>query len=407
MKRLKMNFVFPKISRHNHTACKILGIETSCDDTGCAVVDGNRNILGESLFSQQQTHLNFGGIIPPVARDLHKEHIDHVVNETLQHAKINIQDLDAVAVTVKPGLPLSLLVGMNFAKKICQLSLKPLIPIHHMEAHALTARLTDKNLQLPFLVLLLSGGHCLLAIVKDINKFLLLGQSIDDAPGEALDKAARRLQLRNIKDYRHCSGGQAIEEAATKGDAKSIDLGTFMTNYRDCNFSFSGIKNSIRTQILKFEKQHDLKGDEIIPEIYDLCASIQYSITKHICTRVHRAMEFVDRTNLLPKCNRTLVLSGGVASNMFLRKYLNAMCDEMNYKLTVPPPSLCTDNGIMIAWNGVEKFKKQLNIYNPNDFNKIDIQSKAPLGEDISQQVSDMNIRCPSGFFNKLYGQNK
>jgi len=177
----------------------ILGIETSCDDTGCAIVDTDRNILGECLKSQQQIHLDFGGIIPPVARDLHKENIDSVVTQAIQQAQIELNKIDAIAVTVKPGMSLSLLVGMNYAKKLSKQSLKPLIPIHHMEAHALTARLVDKDLKLPFLVLLISGGHCLLAVVKKVNKFILLGQSIDDAPGEAIDKV-----LANINYIQHC-----------------------------------------------------------------------------------------------------------------------------------------------------------------------------------------------------------
>ncbi|XP_060835574.1 tRNA N6-adenosine threonylcarbamoyltransferase, mitochondrial [Rhopalosiphum padi] len=386
---------------------KVLGIETSCDDTGCAIVDSNRNILGEYLQSQQQIHLDFGGIIPPVARDLHMQNIGNVVTQAIQQAQVNLNDLDAIAVTVKPGLPLSLLVGMNYAKELCKKSLKPLIPIHHMEAHALTARLVDHNLQLPFLVLLLSGGHCLLAIAKRVNEFLLLGQSIDDAPGEALDKAARRLKLKNMKEFRNCAGGQAIEKAALKGDPRAIDLGTFMTSYKDCNFSYSGLKNAIRSQILKSEKMHDLKGDEIIPEVFDLCASIQYAVTKHICTRVQRAIEFIDRTQLLPDTNRTLVVSGGVASNMFIRKHLNYMCDEMNFKLIVPPPKLCTDNGIMIAWNGIEKFNENIDIFNHIDLDKIDIQSKAPLGKNISSKITDMAIRCPSGFFNKIFEEHR
>ncbi|VVC25144.1 Hypothetical protein CINCED_3A019019 [Cinara cedri] len=350
---------------------------------------------------------SFGGIIPPVARDLHKQNIDNVVTQALQRAQVSLNDLDAIAVTVKPGLSLSLLVGMNYAKGLSKQSFKPLIPIHHMEAHALTSRLVDQNLKLPFLVLLVSGGHCLLAVVNKVNEFLLLGQSIDDAPGEALDKAARRLQLKNMKEFRNCCGGQAIENAAKKGDPRAFDLGTFMTNYKDCNFSFSGLKNSIKTQIIKLEKEHELKGDEIIPEMNDLCASIQYALTKHMCTRVQRGIEFVIRSKLLPETNQTLVVSGGVASNMFIRKHLNVLCNEMGFKLVIPPPNLCTDNGIMVAWNGIEKLNKNLDIFSHDSLDAIDIQSKAPLGINISQQVIDMGIKCPSGFFNKLFEQNK
>lgn len=165
----------------------VLGIETSCDDTGCAVVDSSGKILGEALNSQQQIHLNHGGIIPPIARDLHQQHIEHIVQDALRLASIQLSDVDAIATTVKPGLPLSLLVGMNYGKHLSCKSGKPLIPIHHMEAHALTIRMVQK-VDFPFLVLLISGGHCLLAVAQAVDKFLLLGQSLDDAPGEAFDK---------------------------------------------------------------------------------------------------------------------------------------------------------------------------------------------------------------------------
>ena len=187
----------------------ILGIETSCDDTGVAIVDTDGNILGEALHSQLQTHLDLGGIIPVVARDLHKENIAQVVATAMQNAKLNFSDLSAIAVTVKPGMALSLLVGTAFAKDLAKTWSKPLIPIHHMEAHALTARMVEKvyihlyspyffyfqliitiNFQVdfPFMVLLVSGGHCLLALVKSVDEFLCLGESNDNSPGEILDK---------------------------------------------------------------------------------------------------------------------------------------------------------------------------------------------------------------------------
>lgn len=165
----------------------ILGIETSCDDTGAAIVDGNGTLFGEHLHSQQSTHLQYGGIIPPIAQDLHRKNIENVVCETLRKSNFGFSDLDAFAVTNRPGLPLSLLVGVRYTKHLARKHSKPIIPVHHMEAHALMARM-ENRINYPFLTLLCSGGHCLLAFVKSYNDFYLLGETLDDAPGEAFDK---------------------------------------------------------------------------------------------------------------------------------------------------------------------------------------------------------------------------
>lgn len=219
------------------TKAIILGIETSCDDTGCAVLDTNGNILGEALKSQHLIHLNNGGIIPPIAQDLHRKNIESVVNKAVSLADISYENIDAIAVTVKPGLPLSLDIGTKYGKYLCRKFKKPFIPIHHMEAHALTARMFDRSIQFPFLVLLISGGHCLIAVAQHVNKFLLLGESIDDAPGEAFDKMARRMKLKNLTEYSQLNGGQAIELAASKADNPLQYKFTIpLLQYKNCNF---------------------------------------------------------------------------------------------------------------------------------------------------------------------------
>ncbi|XP_056648288.1 tRNA N6-adenosine threonylcarbamoyltransferase, mitochondrial [Diorhabda sublineata] len=400
------------ILKSNNRLCSyekgiILGIETSCDDTGCAIVDTDGNILGEALNSQNLIHLNNGGIIPPIAQDLHRNNIENVVNEAIKAANVSIKDVNAIATTVKPGMPLSLTIGMKYGKHLCRLHNKPFMPIHHMEAHALTARMHDKNIQFPFLVLLISGGHCLIAVAQSTDKFLLLGQSMDDAPGEAFDKVARRMKLKNLPEYSTLSGGQAVELAASKADnplAYKFTIPLLM--YKNCNFSFSGIKNQLQYQLQKEEKQKDVPADGVIPGVYNICAGFQLVVTRHICHRVQRAMEYVFRKNLIPPDKQTLVVSGGAACNNFITKGLNIVCSELGYKIVRPPPKLCTDNGVMIAWNGVERWKEKIGIY--TDFEHIDIEKDAIIGESLIEDVENEQISCKWIKLTKLnYPQSK
>lgn len=371
----------------------ILGIETSCDDTGCGIVNTDGEILGEALHSQHLTHLKNGGIIPPLASDLHRNNIEKVVDNALQSANMSVNDIDAIATTVKPGLPLSLVIGAKYGKYLCKKYNKPFIPIHHMEAHALTARMCDKSLKFPFLVLLISGGHCLLAVAEKVDQFLLLGESIDDAPGEAFDKMARRLKLRNLPEYSTLSGGQAMELAATKADNPlEYKFNIPMLQYKDCTFSFAGIKNVCLRHILNEEKTKDLPPDAVIPGVNNLCAGFLLVATRHLCHRLQRGMEYVARKNLIPPDNQTLVVSGGVACNNFIAEGIQMVCDNLEYKLVRPPPKLCTDNGIMIAWNGVERWQATAGIY--KDFDDIEIQKNCPLGRRLIEDVAKEHISC-------------
>lgn len=217
------NHSFKYFERNYRT---VLGIETSCDDTGAAIVDEFGNVCGDVLYSQLQFHLDNGGIIPHLAKSLHENQINHVINKTLEKSGLNLQDISAIATTVKPGLLHSLLVGFKHSKILIEKYKKPFIPIHHMEAHALVVRMTEL-VNFPFLVLLASGGHCQIAVVKEVDKFLLLGNCLDNPPGEALDKIARRLKLKNLPECSSMYGGEAIEYLAKSGNPNAYDIPHF------------------------------------------------------------------------------------------------------------------------------------------------------------------------------------
>lgn len=367
----------------------ILGIETSCDDTGIAILNEKGSILGDSLYSQNTLHIRLGGVNPLIARDFHRYNIDIAVNEALKKADLKVQDINYVAVTVKPGLLVSLQIGVKYAKYLSKTYNKTLIPIHHMEAHALVARMYH-NIDFPFLALLISGGHCLLTVVQNVDDFLLLGNSLDNAPGEVMDKAARRMKLKNIPIYSQTAGGRAIEMAARC--AKNPDIFEFtrpLIKNRDCNFSFSGVKDALIRQLVKKEQEHNIKGDELIPEVYDLCAAYQTVIAEHIVHRTERAVQFCLKNRLLNDKTKSIVVSGGVACNDFIFKSIEYIGHKLGCKVYRPPPKVCTDNGIMIAWNGLEKLRSQCHIENVT----IDsIVPKAPLGTNIIDEVRNANL---------------
>ncbi|KFV63467.1 hypothetical protein N307_05629, partial [Dryobates pubescens] len=259
----------------------VLGIETSCDDTGAAVVDDAGNVLGEALHCQKEVHLQTGGIIPVVAQQLHRENIERVVREALRASGVSVPELAAVATTVKPGLALSLEVGLRYSLDLVSRYQKPFIPIHHMEAHALTVRLTH-NVEFPFLVLLLSGGHCILAVAQGVSDFLLLGQSIDIAPGDMLDKVARRLSLRKHPECHSMAGGKAIEHLAQSGNRHQHTFRLPMLQYRNCDFSFSGLQSLVNKAITEKEQEEGIQEGEILSCVQDIAAAVQHTVAVHI-----------------------------------------------------------------------------------------------------------------------------
>ncbi|KAM4026272.1 tRNA N6-adenosine threonylcarbamoyltransferase, mitochondrial isoform 2-T3 [Anomaloglossus baeobatrachus] len=370
----------------------VLGIETSCDDTGAAVVDENGKILGEAIHSQKEVHLKTGGIIPSVAQRLHKENIDRVVNEAVRSSGISLHEVSAIATTVKPGLALSLGVGLSYSLNLVKRYSKPFIPIHHMEAHALTIRLLHQ-VEFPFLVLLISGGHCILSVANGISDFLLLGQSHDESPGEALDKVARRLSLFKLAECSSMSGGQSIEYLAQFGEKTFINHKPPMTHYQDCNFSFTGLRNHYNCLIKNLEDKEGIQKGALLRYAADIAASAQHSVAHHLVKRTQRAILFCKQERLLPFSKASLVVSGGVASNKYICKLLQNLTDDLDMSLLCPPPNLCTDNGVMIAWNGIERLRIGAGVLeNTKD---IRYEPRALFGKNISEQVREAAIKLP------------
>ncbi|KAM6934300.1 tRNA N6-adenosine threonylcarbamoyltransferase, mitochondrial [Xenentodon cancila] len=334
-----------------------------------------------------------GGIIPTVAQQLHRENIELVVQEALERSGVTPNQLSAVATTVKPGLALSLGVGVDFSKRFVRKHDKPFIPIHHMEAHALTARMLQP-IPFPFLVLLISGGHSLLAVAQGVDDFLLLGHTLDEAPGDTLDKVARRLSLTKHPQCSTMSGGQAIELLAKDGDRTRFPFRTPMGQTYDCCFSFAGLRNQITLTIMKKEAEEGIEQGTLLQCVNDIAAATQHTVACHLAKRTHRAILFCKANSLLPSSSPTLVVSGGVASNQYIRKTLTIISEKTGLHLVCPPAKFCTDNGAMIAWNGVERLREGKGILSPN----VDVcyEPKAPLGVDITAEVRAAAIRLPS-----------
>jgi N6-L-threonylcarbamoyladenine synthase len=327
----------------------VLGIETSCDETAAAVVTDEREIMSNVVLSQIEDHRPFGGIVPEVAARAHLEHADHVIAEAMTKAGIGFNDIDAVAATTGPGLIGGVLVGAMSAKAIALAAHKPFVAVNHLEGHALTARLTD-DIAFPYLLLLVSGGHCQLLMCNGVGSYTRLGTTIDDAVGEAFDKSAKMLGL----GY---PGGPLIEQAAATGDAMRFDLPRPMKGKPGCDFSFSGLKTSVRRTI-------ELLGDDLDETaVADVAASFQLAVADSLVSRTRKAIAMAKET--APDLTH-LVVAGGVAANQAIGSALRSLCEETGLALIQPAPALCTDNGAMIAWAGLEHFR--LGHSDPLDF---------------------------------------
>jgi N6-L-threonylcarbamoyladenine synthase len=315
----------------------ILGIETSCDETAAAVVrgapPGPGEILSNIVFSQTEAHAPYGGVVPEIASRAHLEILDGVIERALGEAKMRLADLDGIAATAGPGLIGGVMVGLTTAKALALGSGKPLIAVNHLMGHALTARLTH-GVELPFLLLLVSGGHCQLVGVGGAEDFRLYGSTIDDAVGEAFDKTAKILGL----PY---PGGPAVEEAAKLGNPKAYDLPRPMKGRAGADFSFSGLKTAVRQLAAAPGRS-----------VEDVSASFQAAVIDILRDRCRIAMGRFRGD--FPGAN-VLVVAGGVAANQAIGTALAQMCREEGFVLRVPPPRLCTDNAAMIAWAGVER----------------------------------------------------
>lgn len=319
-------------------ALTVLGIETSCDETAAAVVrglaPGPGEILSNIVFSQLEEHRPYGGVVPEIASRAHVEKIDAIIVEALSAARVGLNDIDIVAATAGPGLIGGVMVGLTTAKALSLAAGKPLVAVNHLEAHALTARLTD-GVAFPFLLLLISGGHCQLLGVAGVGQYRLYGTTIDDAVGEAFDKTAKLLDL----PY---PGGPRIEALARSGNPKRYNLPRPMRGREGADFSFSGLKTAVRQLV------HTGGLDAA-----DAAASFQAAVVDILIERTTVAMEMF-RIDFPDTRIPSLVVAGGVASNGAIREALSDLAAREGFQKKIPPPGLCTDNAAMVAWAGVE-----------------------------------------------------
>jgi N6-L-threonylcarbamoyladenine synthase len=315
----------------------VLGIETSCDETAAALVNDQGEILADVVLSQLAEHRPFGGIVPEVAARSHLDHLDRLIKAAMEQADISFSQLDAVAATGGPGLIGGVMVGVMTGKAIASVINKPFLAVNHLEGHALTARLTHK-IDFPYLLLLISGGHCQLLIVEGVGKYRRLGTTIDDAAGEAFDKVAKMLNL----GY---PGGPAIEQTAKNGDSGRFALPRPMKGKPNCDFSFSGLKTAVRQM---------LPAPLTAQDAADMAASFQMAVADAVADRCKRASRIFFEAH--PE-GLHLVVAGGVAANSALRSRLEKLAKEVGLELIAPPLKYCTDNAAMIAWAGIERLR--------------------------------------------------
>ncbi len=319
---------------------KVLGIETSCDDTAVAIVDDKKNILSNVALSQIKEHEPYGGVVPEIAARAHIDALDSLIKKALLDANIkNLKELDAIAVTAGPGLIGGVIVGVMTAKAIASAANIPIIAVNHLEGHALTARLVE-DIEFPFMLLLVSGGHCQILSVLGVGQYEKLGSTMDDALGEAFDKVAKMLGL----GY---PGGPVVEKLAKLGNAKRFDFPRSMIGREGCDFSFSGLKTAVKREVDKIDNITDQDKN-------DFCASFQACIGDILEDRVKNALRIFKQK--YPNA-KTLVIAGGVAANQYIKARLQEITKKFDMQIATPPIKLCTDNGAMIAWAGIEKLK--------------------------------------------------
>lgn len=317
-------------STHTLEAPLVLGIESSCDETAVALVRGDRTIVAQAIASQEAEHAPYGGVVPEIAARAHAERLAPMLAKVMTEAGVALGDVDAIAATAGPGLIGGVMVGLVSAKALAMAADKPLIAVNHLEGHALSPRLADAGLGFPYLLLLVSGGHCQILAVEGVGRYRRLATTIDDALGEAFDKTAKILGL----GY---PGGPAVERLALEGDAGSVPLPRPLKGAREPHFSFAGLKSAV----LRAKESGAHAGA-------DICASFQQAAVECLIDRLARALE---TAGPFP----ALVVAGGVAANKTVRAALEAFAARHAMRFTAPPLALCTDNAAMIAWAGCER----------------------------------------------------
>lgn len=309
----------------------VLGIESSCDETAAALVRADRTIIAQRIASQDEVHRPYGGVVPEIAARAHAERLAPLISAVFEDAGMTLDDVDAVAATAGPGLIGGVMVGLVTGKALAMASGKPLIAINHLEGHALSPRLSDSDLAFPYLLLLVSGGHCQLLKVEGVGQYRRLATTIDDALGEAFDKTAKILGL----GY---PGGPAVERLAATGDAKAVPLPRPLLGSAEPHFSFAGLKSAVMRA-----KQADIHQDA------DIAAAFQQAAIDCVIDRTRRALSAAGEVS-------ALVVAGGVAANAAIRGALEGLAGDNGLRFVAPPLALCTDNAAMIGWAGVERF---------------------------------------------------
>ena len=328
----------------------VLGLESSCDDSAVALVTADRRILAQAVIGQNSAHQPYGGVVPEIAARAHVEILPSLIRQVLDDAKLSIHDVDAIAATAGPGLIGGVMVALLAGKGLALAAGKPLLAVNHLEGHALSPRLADSDLQFPYLLLLVSGGHCQLLEVAGVGEYRRLATTIDDAAGEAFDKAAKLLGL----PY---PGGPAIEQLAREGDPGAVPLPRPLVGSGEPHFSFAGLKSAV---------QRAAVSGAFAPA--DIAASFQQAVVDCLVDRTRLALE----SSSAP----ALVVAGGVAANQAIRSALQALAARYDRGFSVPPGWLCTDNAAMIAWAGAERFAR-------GDCDALDAPARArwPLDE--------------------------
>jgi N6-L-threonylcarbamoyladenine synthase len=354
----------------------VLGIETTCDETAAAVIarapDGDGRILSNIVRSQVEEHARFGGVVPEIAARAHVDLLDGIIDHAMREAGVGFDQLSGVAAAAGPGLIGGVIVGLTTAKAIAMVHDTPLVAVNHLEAHALTPRLTD-HLDFPYCLFLASGGHTQIVAVVGVGRYVRLGTTVDDAIGEAFDKVAKMLGL----PY---PGGPQVERAAAAGDAARFSFPRPMQGRNDANFSLSGLKTAVRNEasrIAPLEPQ----------DISDLCASFQAAVLESTADRLSVGLKLFREQFGAPQA---LVAAGGVAANQAIRGALQDVAEAAETRLIMPPPALCTDNGAMIAWAGAERLALGLT-------DTMEAQPRA-------RWLLDANATAPAGYANTRAG---
>ncbi|KAL3985390.1 metallohydrolase glycoprotease/Kae1 family protein [Acanthocheilonema viteae] len=372
------------ISKLHSTHCErvvtVMGIETSCDDTAVCILNSDRKILSSRRYANREIQKRLGGICPAVAADQHRSYIDLFVDECLNESRLRLCNLDGVAVTTEPGLIISLRVGAEKAVSLARKGCIPIIPVHHMQAHATVATLV-KRIAYPYVSIIISGGHSIIAVANGPDEFEVLLTSTSGSPGECMDKISRALNFEE-PELLGLHPGAALEVMASRSSMNgckrySIDVDRFAK--MALHFNFSWIKT---TYLIMISKQQILN-------VPDFCASVQHSIAKYLVRKLNCCLQYLNDSDKIPPRNRLVFASGGVASNKYILAKLDDACKSLGYSLYAPSKFYCCDNAEMIAWNGIQLLAKGApSIISPEKIPaSIFVSSRSPVGVDISPHL--------------------